>query len=80
MQFADFLIKVCENMMIVIKITFNLLQLILQAVISSMLYLQQTHVGFDLLRSNGRSYVCDVNGCAFMKSEKCFDDCSQILL
>ena len=45
-----------------------------------MLYLQQTLGGFDILRSNGTSYVCDVNGCSFMKSEKCFDDCSQILL
>lgn len=41
---------------------------------------KQNICGFDILRSQGKSYVCDVNGWSFVKgNKKYYEDCSLII-
>ena len=43
-------------------------------------YFKQNICGFDILRSQGNSYVCDVNGFSFVKgNKKYYEDCSILL-
>lgn len=38
---------------------------------------KQEICGFDMLRSQGKTYVCDVNGFSFVKSsDKYYEDCA----
>lgn len=41
---------------------------------------KQNICGFDILRSNGKSYVCDVNGWSFVKgNKKYYQDCAILI-
>lgn len=37
-------------------------------------------IGFDILRTNGKSYVCDINGFSFVKNTpNYYTDCAHLL-
>ena len=41
---------------------------------------KQKICGFDILRSQGKSYVCDVNGWSFVKgNKKYYEDCAILI-